>query len=296
MISGYLHEKHRIPGAANLASIIAFLTACLICQGGPVAGTAKPAQELKPGVVVEKIENSGEARTAGIQEGDVLLSWAQADGSGKIESPFDLVTVELEQKPQGAITLQGLRGTQKQSWHLGPDVWGIKTRPDFSEPALSIYRATQPLTAAGKSTEAAEHWRALADSPGPGPTWLRAWLAFRSAEWQAEAGQWKEADRAFQEAVQSATAVGPGATTQVLRAWGKTFEQRSDWASAEKYYTQALEEAERASPATLSLAMDLDNLGNLAFKASWTKQAAISSEPCKSEKSWRPKVWRLRQA
>ena len=265
-------QKHRIPGAANLASIIAFLTACLICQGGSIAGTATPAQQLQPGVsvVVEKIENSGEARTAGIQEGDVLLSWTQAYGSGQIASPFDLVTVEVEQKPKGAITLQGLHGTQKQRWQLGPGVWGIKARPAFSEPALSIYRETQPLTAAGKSTEAAERWRAIADSPGPGPTWLRAWLAFQFAEWQAEAGQWKETDRAFQEAIESATTVGPGAATQVLRAWGKTFEQRSDWQNAEKCYERAVELNEGAD--SLTRALDLDNLGALLTPRTITRK------------------------
>src|SRR6266849_1081942 len=46
--------------------------------------------QLKPGIVVEKVAKNSEAETAGLQEGDVLLSWSREDAEGKVTSPFDL--------------------------------------------------------------------------------------------------------------------------------------------------------------------------------------------------------------
>lgn len=263
MIGGNLHEKRHIPNAANLALIIAFLTACLICQGGSVTGTAKPVQELQPGVAVEKTQNSGEASKAGIQEGDILLSWAQADRSGALESPFDLVAVEIEQKPKGSVTLQGLRDTQKQIWHLGTDIWGIQARPLLPEALQAPYREAQDFAKAGNWAQTLAHWRtAMKQEASPEPARLSAWLFSRAAETLAEARQWSEADQAFQEAVQSTAEASIKA--HVWRAWGKTFEQRSDWAHAEKCYKDALESAGKPGLDDLTHALDLSSLGNIA--------------------------------
>src|SRR5215472_9043695 len=56
---------------------------------------------FQPGLVVEKVEPGYQANRAGIREGDVLLSWTQGEAFGKFESPFDLIRLDLNQRPRG---------------------------------------------------------------------------------------------------------------------------------------------------------------------------------------------------
>src|SRR5215471_15057389 len=108
------------------------------------------AQELRPGVVVESTTRNQEAEKAGLEPGDILLTWNRGDAKGEVESPFDLSTIEIEQAPRGAVTLEGLREAEKRSWTLGPDTWGLETRPNFQGNLLSFYRERQELAKAGK--------------------------------------------------------------------------------------------------------------------------------------------------
>src|SRR5213595_1095699 len=67
-------------------------------------------QSSERGVVVEQVDKGSEAEKAGLQAGDVILAWSHSELRGNIESPFDLAEVETEQRPRGAVLLEGLRG------------------------------------------------------------------------------------------------------------------------------------------------------------------------------------------
>src|SRR5260370_41031478 len=110
---------------------------------------------LNPGLVVESIAKYSQAEQAGIQEDDVLTSWSRVDVQGKLESPFDLSWVQLEQSPRGEGSLQGHRGADPQVWKLRDEVegcWGIEVRPEMSQDVLSLYRQGRTLARADKRT------------------------------------------------------------------------------------------------------------------------------------------------
>src|SRR5581483_552901 len=241
-------------------------------QSGDVA-TASIPEELKPGVVVEGVEKNSEGERAGLKEGDVLLSWSRGDIKGKVESPFDLSDIEIEQAPRGNVALEGFRGEEKRVWVLGPDDWAVKARPNLPQNLLSFYREGQELAKAGKLSEAVERWRAAAVEARKSPTtWLSLWLSFHSAEQLADAKQWKEADDAYQEAAQQ-TGISPLVMAQLLRAWATSYKRRGDLPSAGKYYQQAATESQKLGrdPSLLTAAV-LSNLCEvLALRSEFVK-------------------------
>ena len=89
--------------------------------------------EIGKGVVTDGVEKDSEAARAGLQLGDTLLSWTRGDAQGNIESPFDLLEIEVEQAPRGAVTIEGLRGTEKRAWVLVPSSWGLHVRANLPD-------------------------------------------------------------------------------------------------------------------------------------------------------------------
>ena len=225
---------------------------------------ADVAQELKQGVVVEKVAKNSEAEKAGLKEGDLLLHWARGDAQGEIQSPFDLRQIETEQAPRGNVTINGLRGVDKQAWTLGPDSWGIKARPNLPEPLLASYREGREHANAAKPVEAADEWRALAKKiENSKPAWLCPWLLSQAAESFADARQWQEADSSYQDAVQQAGGAGSVIVAQLLRAWAVTYQKRNDGSNAEKYYQQAIAESRKASTENLATAAMINERGRV---------------------------------
>jgi tetratricopeptide (TPR) repeat protein len=248
--------------------MIAFAIPCLLSVVA-LAGSA-PAQEsqvnpapaeIKPGVVVEKVTEHGEAEKAGLQPEDILLEWSRGDAQGKILSPFDLPEIEIEQSPRGAVTIQGSRGSERRVWTLGPAAWGIKARPDFPESLLARYREGQQLLNAEKPAETAGRWRTIANQfDGLAPVWVLA----HAADAFAEKRQWKEASDAYQEALEKAGRAEPGTLAILFRAWAQIFNQQSDFANAEKYYQQSIAESRKLGRESLMIAINLNSLGEIA--------------------------------
>ncbi len=244
-------------------ALVPFLLSLLLCGWSEVtpAQGAVPAP-LQPGIVVEKVAKYSEGEKAGMAEGDVLIGWNRGDASGIFRSPFDLVTVEIEQAPHGMVIIDGLRGTTKQRWPLGPDSWGIQTRPNFQDSFLAIYREGQALAASGNQSEAAQKWRAMAGQMSSfDRSLLRLWLLFQTARLHADARQWEKSDEAYQEAIYAGAATAPEVEMQLLISLADTFLKRSDWARAEKSYREAVEKANRV-PDSLARALALEYLGH----------------------------------
>lgn len=215
------------------------------------------------GVVVEEVTKNSEATRADIREADILLSWSRNDAKGEIKSPLDLTWLELEQSPRGAVTLEGLRGAEKKTWTLGPDDWGIQARPDFSESLLQLYREGQELAQAGKAIEAAERWRAgKADAVDSSA--FRLWLAFHSAELLSKARQWSQADEAYHQCLEPEASIGSPHIREILILfWARSYERRSDWANAEKYYQRVA--SQESAGENLIAALAFNQLAQVAW-------------------------------
>jgi CHAT domain-containing protein/Flp pilus assembly protein TadD len=234
--------------------------------------------QLTPGVVVEKVGKYSEAEKAGLQQGDVLIGWTRGDTKGEIDSPFELSLVEIEQAPRGDVTLQGFRNSGKRTWVIGPDDWGLRTRPQLPENLLALYLEAERLAELGKNTEAAERWRiAAVQAQESAPAWLSVWLLFHAGEQLAGVRQWKEADSFYQKALQQGSAFGPETKAQLLRAWALSYEIRGDFPGAGKYYEQAVAENQKRDTEDLFTASDLEILANSFRRRS---QVAKAEEYC----------------
>ena len=99
----------------------------LLCVTAPLA-LGQVAGDVPAGIVVEAVTRDSAAEKAGMQPGDVILSWMRAGSppanpqpaQGTIGSPFALADVESEQAPRGPVTLQGRRGGESMAWTLAP--------------------------------------------------------------------------------------------------------------------------------------------------------------------------------
>src|SRR5215471_11494584 len=164
---------------------------------------------IHPGIVIEKFDDdySGPKR-AGIQEGDILLSWSRGDAGGKLESPFDLSLVAAEQLWRGPVTFEGFRGTENRKWTVSKIYWATTIRPNFSNAALVTYREILEMAKGGKP-EASERWKTLVDDPRSLRfPWLRPWVLSETARLLAQAQHWKESDGAYQQAILQASSAG----------------------------------------------------------------------------------------
>src|SRR5437763_9501303 len=122
--------------------LLVLLTFCSLGFSQKPPGAAA-SDELRPGVVVEEVKEYWGAEQGGLQAEDILLEWSRGDAHGRIESPFDLTEIEIEQAARGVVTVKGLRGNERKAWALGPTSWGMKVRPNFPDSLLSLYREGQ---------------------------------------------------------------------------------------------------------------------------------------------------------
>jgi CHAT domain-containing protein/Tfp pilus assembly protein PilF len=216
----------------------------------------------REGVVIEQVAKNSAAEKASIQEGDIFLRWSRGDANGKVETPFDLSWIEIEQGPRGPVTLEGLRNNQKLTVRVEAGNWGVTSRPNLQGTLLSIYRQGQELARSGNLPEAVKLWQSgAAQAQQSQSRWAGSWFLFQAAEALAGARKWKEADSVYQTVLDSAG--GPIEVAQILRRQANIFQQQHDWDKAEKYYRQALAEDEKLEGESLFGARCLNNLGVL---------------------------------
>ena len=268
--------RNRLP-SVRAFGLCARSTICLLslfASAQPFGQVASPSAtatgaciDLSAGIVVESVAKNSESERAGLAEGDVILGWGRGDAKGQIRSPFDLNNIEIEQEPRGKVTLEGTRATTRQIWVMGPDWWGLTTRPNLLGAMLADYREGQELVKAGKLVEATDRWQEAAAEGQKHPcSGLSPWFLFHAAEVLAKARQWKESDALYQQAIERTAESEPDVKVEFLRAWaGDTF-QRGDLAKAEEYTRQALVIEEKLAPGSLGVAIGLTDLGRAAFR------------------------------
>jgi CHAT domain-containing protein/Tfp pilus assembly protein PilF len=264
----------------QLTSGVCYLTAALALVLTTVASHTVFTQDQAPlrGVVVEEVGAGSAGEKAGIEPGDVLLSWVRAaappanpdETGGDIGSPFDVADIELEQAPRAAVTLRISRSGANLSVTVPPGAWAIAVRPAFGEVLLSRYRQGRDLLAK-ETDQAAGVWRDLAvQAHNANDRELAAWLLFRVGDALAAARRWDEAHAAYQAAIAAVKDDGNG-LARVAGIWdaeGTAFERQNDLLRAETAHREALRIREMNSGAGLAIAASLTRLGTIAVARS----------------------------
>lgn len=247
----------------RLALLSMSLTGSALGQPRSHLNDAVPScPDLGPGVVVETVGKNSEGEKAGLAESDVILTWTRGELKGEIQSPFDLSEVEMEQEPRGQVTLFGMRSGKEQRWAIGPEKWGIETRPNLTESQVTIYGEARELTKGDKLAEAAERWRTVsARFDKASCAWIDVWFFFQSANLRADSRQWQEADQLNERAVELSTGLGPRIRTLLFMNWAYQLFQRVDLHQFEAMGRRALDEALNVSKESFAVARCLNGLG-----------------------------------
>ena len=124
-----------MPRRAPLAlALLSFLLA-----SSPAPGAAAP------GVVVEEVAPRSAALAAGLARGDLILSWSRAAAppgsptaaSGELRSVFDLLLLEDEEGPRGAVAFRGTRAGAPLEAVVPVGKWGLLARPPLGGDLLA---------------------------------------------------------------------------------------------------------------------------------------------------------------
>ena len=260
------------PGDAALAKALEDLEQRL--DGDGSAATGLLLEEVTPGSLGAR---------AGLQAGDVLLSWCRTAASpadpclaeGRFDAAFDFAAVDLEQAPRGGVRVSGKRGGASATWALLPGSQAVEVRPVLPEPLARLDQEGRSL-AAERPDDAVERWRAAAaQARQTGANRLGVWLLSRGARVLAEAHQWPQADALSDEALDQARSLREEMIeAQLLKVWGRTFHDRGAWTKAEDLYRRSLE-LDHAAGRELAAAWVLHTLGDLEIRRSRRQEADL---------------------
>jgi CHAT domain-containing protein/tetratricopeptide (TPR) repeat protein len=242
------------------------------------AAAAPSDPDAHAGLVVEQVLPAADVVRAGLEPGDILLSWSrEAAGPhrpaarGDLRTPLDLMDVEVEQLPRGRVKIVGQRGTAEMSWTFPSMRFAFVAGPRLQGSLLAAYEGGRQLAAAkpAQPAEAAEKWQtAAAEALAAGHARLGLWLYWKGTHTLAEARLWPDADKMLE------TAIAEAERTNDIRAQliligeqGDILRRRRMWAPAEKTMRRLV--ALEAEQETVSLAINLDYLGYCAW---WVKQ------------------------
>lgn len=284
-------QSHQPPtGALLLVGFLLFLLLAAPMLAAPGAPTA--------GLVVEKVPAGSAPVLAGIQTGDVLLSWQPLDTTTPtpdtpgpvgetvppvpLASPFDLEEVELEHSWHG-VELHGERGGRARTWQLPAGSWQLSVRPPLKPEHLDAYLRGSAAFDAGEPAQGTELWRDLAERLSTdGQSLAAAWLYLRLADALSPEGDWDELNAHFTRALQEAHDAGSSvAPLHVLTAHGRAAEARGLLDVAAKYYELLLDarrhlDSPHPDSANLGVAVALHHLGIIAGRRQdWTRANAL---------------------
>lgn len=206
----------------SLLKVVALATTAL-----PAAQSAHGSDVLPSGVVVEAVQRGFAAERAGVQAGDVLESWSQANSAGserqeQITSPLVLADLEFGQLTRGPVVLHGARAGAPVRIEVSPDAvgMGVTLRPRFPQALLDLYLRGRELIAAGRAEQGASLWREAAVRARriEGGKAAGCWLLAQVGTAWAVARQAEPAREAFDDAVSCAES-GDGRWVATLLEW-----------------------------------------------------------------------------
>ena len=250
----------------------------LSVAGSPSIQGAEQQGARQSGVVVESVAKGSAGDRAGVQPGDVLLSWVRkpappanpAQARGEIRNPFDWMDVELEQGPRAEVWVFGTRDGSESSVTLAPAIWGIAVRPRMSEALISNYQQGKKAVEAREFEKAIALWgEAAGRMQREGKAELACWLFMKLGDALAEARRWAAAHGAYRDALEAARQ-GPkeiqdSASARIWRAEGSAYSKENEPGKAEEAYREALGISTRLSPESLASAATLNRLGTVAL-------------------------------
>jgi hypothetical protein len=107
--------------------VCAALTVVSVCVSA--RSRTKSRAQNNRGIIVLTVDKNSDVAKAGIQVGDTITSWAQADREISIASPLDVARLERERGPRGSMALAGVRASASRRWKLDFTPWGIRAVP-----------------------------------------------------------------------------------------------------------------------------------------------------------------------
>src|SRR5580658_6862790 len=192
-----------------------FIPLAALCLVRLLSGQIPPL-----GVIVEQVSKGSEAESAGIMTGDLITGWSQGSEAGQIDSPFDWTDFEKERPPRGPVAVRVLSGARERAWTLRNGSLGITIRPVLRPELAAAWRRCRELEKTGKPAAGAEAWRGLIGQVKSGdPPWLSAWVEYQLAQLLARERQFREADAAFQKAIELAQSVVTRGAWRLPYAW-----------------------------------------------------------------------------
>ncbi|MEP7010270.1 MAG: CHAT domain-containing tetratricopeptide repeat protein [Acidobacteriota bacterium] len=236
----------------------------------PEASPSPTAEELT-GVVVESL-GGWTLEKAGVQAGDVLLSWKRLPAppanpepaEGVLAGYFDWEELLIEQAPRGTVVLTGRRGEEAKEFTVEPGLWEAKVRPVLAPELEEIYERGKAQLDGGDLEAAAATWRSLVDAvPESDARDLKTWMLLRIGEVWGVRGEWGKAAQLAQEGVERAESV-----TARLVGWGargEASEQLSEYEAARAAYSFALRTQQEVTGGSLGVANSLNNLAVVAW-------------------------------
>ncbi|HLJ85651.1 MAG TPA: CHAT domain-containing protein [Candidatus Angelobacter sp.] len=261
-------------------TLLAVLLGATLCAFAQASKHSTDLENVHPNGVVVEVVTRPEARETGIRAGDILLRWSFREDHGDIQSPFEWIRVNQDQTSKGQVRIEGLRGRKPQSWLVGPDDWGIETRPNLAGTWLPIYQEAQRFSKQGAAAQSLDRWRAAAEAARvDGVRWLECWLLSRVADSLAIAGRGEEADVEYKAAID----LSDGATrAALLAAQANNFFRRGDGPASEAYLARAGEEWQKIDPNGMMVANTFFSMGFLALKRDDFDKAEKNFEQCLS--------------
>ncbi len=193
------------------------------------------------GLVVVSVAQNSEAATAGISPGDVLHSWYRGLTGKVIESPFDLMRIEVEQGPLGTVTIVGSRQSHKNTWKLGQEEWAIQVRPNFTTTNVTLYSRAKKFAERGNITEILPICRTIASSDSR-QRWIYPWCLADIAQFATQTKRWRLTDTLYREAL--GRNAEPLVRLFLLRTWAISFEERGDWVTAARLMERSITQSE----------------------------------------------------
>lgn len=256
---------------------LALLSVLLIPS--PAAGAAAS------GVVVEEVAPRSAALAAGLARGDTLLSWTRAasppgspaSASGELRSVFDLLLLEDEEGPRGAVTFRGTRGGAPLEATVPVGKWGLVARPPLGGELLAAWeRGREALAKRDLDALAAAWSEAETLALAAGETTIAAWVVYRAGEALCGRGRHEKGQEAYARALEMARAAkDPATEVEVLLGSGRFFVLTSAFPKAAERYAEAVALCERTWGESLVLARAV----NSAAEVPWRQDDLAAAEP-----------------
>lgn len=255
-----------------------FLVPVLFCiafsavDGHAAGGRRRPTE----GIVAERVGKGSAAEKAGIETGDILLSWEReanppanpVGASGRFQSPFDLDELGTEQAPRGEINVRVGRGDKEFIATLTPGIWSLSARPAWPGEIQEQYARGGELQVSSDPQGGLNLWETLADKAmRKRDTVTACWLYRRAGEEYAKLRMTGKAAGAFEKARKLAEGAGDRRLLALLLgSQGYTILNQGDLGTAQHLCDEALGLWEGISRESLCAATVVNRLGYIALK------------------------------